>query len=175
MKNRWILRMMVLLTAAFFLNATVSAAADAGSSGDPLVTLSYLNDTYLSTILSKVDSKIAARNTALTTQIDQKIAASGGSTSSGSGGTASTFIVVTLTSGKTLTGGIGCEVMLRVGTATCVASSSPGLVDETAGSTLTGGSALMKDHLYMMTIEHRGVKATAATVKLMVRGSYTVA
>lgn len=175
MKNRWILRTIILLTVAFFLNATVSAAAEAGSSGDPLVTLSYLNDTYLSTILSKVDSKISARNTALTAQIDQKIAASGGTTSSGSGGTASTFTVVTLASGKTLTGGIGCEVMLRVGTATCVASSSPGLIDETAGSTLSGGSALAKNHLYMMTVEKRGVKATAATVKLMVRGSYAIA
>ena len=173
MKNRWFLRMIVLVTAALMLNATVSVAAEVGSSGDPLVTLSYLNDTYLSSILSKVDSKITARNAALTAQIDQKIAASGGGTGS-SGTAASTFSVVTLSSGQTLTGDIGCEAMLRVGTAVCVAASSPGLVDETSGGTLAGGSALVKNHLYMMTIENRGVKATAATVKLLVRGSYTI-
>ena len=80
-----------------------------------------------------------------------------------------------LSSGQTLTGSVGCEVLLRVGTATCVASSAPGLIDETTGSTLAGGSALVQNHLYMMTIENRGVKATAATTKLLVRGTYTIA
>ena len=41
--------------------------------------------------------------------------------------------------------------------------------------TLNNGSALVQNHLYMMTIEGRGVRATAATTKLLVRGSYTVA
>ena len=38
-----------------------------------------------------------------------------------------------------------------------------------------GGGALVQNHLYMMTIEGRGVKATAATTKLLVRGGYTIA
>ena len=33
---------------------------------------------------------------------------------------------------------------------------------------------MVQNHLYMMTIEGRGVKATAATTKLLVRGSYTI-
>ena len=36
------------------------------------------------------------------------------------------------------------------------------------------GGALVQNHLYMMTVEGRGVRATAATTKLLVRGSYTV-
>ena len=64
--------------------------------------------------------------------------------------------------------------MLRVGTASCVASSAPGLIDETDAVTLAGGKALVQNHLYMMTVEGRGVRATAATVKLLVRGGYTV-
>ena len=32
----------------------------------------------------------------------------------------------------------------------------------------------MKNHLYMMTIEGRGVKAGSGTVKVLVRGSYTI-
>ena len=84
------------------------------------------------------------------------------------------FQVVTLSSGQTLTGDIGCEVMLRVGTATCVAPSTPGLIDETTAGTLNHGGSLVQNHLYMMTIEGRGVKATAATTKLLVRGTYTV-
>lgn len=170
MKKRWTrlcLTLLLLLSVG-----TVAMAAEAGSSGDPLVTLSYLNDTFLGTVLSKVDAKIAERNTALSAQIDQKIAAAGGS--GASGGAADTFTVVSIPQGKTLKGDIGCEVMLRVGSASCVSPSSPGLVDETDGSVLENGGALVKNHLYMMTIENRGVKASAATVKVLVRGGYTI-
>ena len=65
--------------------------------------------------------------------------------------------------------------MLRVGSAVCVASSAPGLIDETTAGTLNNGGALVQNHLYMMTIEDRGVRATAETTKLLVRGGYTVA
>ena len=165
-KNRWFLRAVVLVVLSLMLNATVTVAgAVAGGSDDPLVTLSYLNDTFLGEILNKVDEKIAARNS----QIVQQLGGTMGSS------TSSTFTVVTLTSGQVLTGEIGCEVMLRVGAAVCVASSSPGLIDETTAGTLNNGGALAQNHLYMMTIEGRGVKATAATTKLLVRGSYSIA
>ena len=173
MKKRWPLRALSLVLLLLVLNATVSLAADAGSSGDPLVTLSYLNDTYLNSILNRVDSKITSRNTTISQQIDQKIAQSGGT---GSGTTASSsFVLVTLSKGQSLKLELGSEVLLRVGTASCVASSTPGLIDSTAGTTINNGAALTKNHLYMATIEGRSVKATAATVKIMVRGGYTVA
>ena len=161
-KNRWVLRTLVLLAICGVLNATVSFAAEAGTDQDPLVTLSYLNETFLNNVLSRVDEKIADRNAQLSQQ-------------TGGGGTSANFSVVTLTSGQVLTGGVGCEVMLRVGTAVCTASSAPGLIDETTAGTLNNGGALVQNHLYMMTIEGRGVKATAATTKLLVRGSYTIA
>ena len=166
-KNRWVLRMVVLLVICGALNMTVSLAAEVGSSDDPLVTLSYLNDTFLNTIMQKVDQKIAARNS----QIAQQ---TGGQVTSDSG-PVSTFTVVTLSSGQVLKGDIGCEVMLRVGSAVCVSPSSLGLIDETSAGTLNNGGALVQNHLYMMTIENRGVKATAATTKLLVRGTYTIA
>ena len=168
-KNRWVLRMMALLVLCGALNMTVSFAAEAGSSGDPLVTLSYLNDTFLNTVMAKVDQKIAARNNQIAQQLGGQTTSSGGVSTTGA-----TFAVVTLSSGQVLTGEIGCEVMLRVGTASCVSSSSPGLIDETSGGTLESGGALVQNHLYMMTIEGRGVKATAATTKLLVRGGYTI-
>ncbi len=167
-KNRWVLRLVSLLAISCVLSTTVSLAAEAGSTGDPLVTLSYLNETFLGNILSAVDQKIAARNSQIVQQM-------GGSVSTGATSTASTFTVVTLSNGQILTGQIGCEVMLRVGSAVCVSSSAPGLIDETAASTLNNGGGLVQNHLYMMTIENRGVKATAATTKLLVRGSYTIA
>ena len=167
-KNRWALRAVVLVALSVLLNGTVTmAGAAAGGSEDPLVTLSYLNDTFLGDILQRVDEKIAARNSQIVQQL-------GGQGTVGSA-TAATFTVVTLSSGQVLTGDIGCEVMLRVGSASCVAPSTPGMIDTTTAGTLNNGGALVQNHLYMMTIEGRGVQATAATTKLLVRGSYTVA
>ena len=59
-KDRWLLRAIVLLALSAGL-MTTALAAEAGSSGDPLVTLSYLNDTFFSQIMQRVDQKIAER------------------------------------------------------------------------------------------------------------------
>ena len=94
-------------------------------------------------------------------------------TSSGSGTASSVFSVVTVKAGQQLLGSTGCELLLRSGSATCVAASAPGLVDSTEGSTLASGGAVQPNHLYLITADGRGLKATAdATV--MVRGSYTI-
>ena len=164
-------RKIALILTAVLLGLAVclpAAAAGAGTADDPLVTLSYLNETFLAAVQKRIDEAVASRNASLTAYIDGKL---GG----GSAGTASSFAVVTNPAGKTLVGDIGCEVMLRVGTASCVSPSSPGLIDETTAGTLNNGGALVTNHLYMMTIEGRGVKAGSATTKLLVRGSYTVA
>lgn len=154
-KDRWLLRSVALLALSAVLMTGVSLAAEAGSDRDPLVTLSYLNDTFFGEIMGRVDQKIAERT--------------------GQAGDSASFTVVTLSEGQALTGDIGCEVMLRVGSAVCVSPSDPGLIDETAGTTLAGGGALVQNHLYMMTIEGRAVRATAGTTKVLARGSYTVA
>jgi len=166
-KNRWFLRAIVLLLISGMLMMTASVAAEAGSSDDPLVTLSYLKETFMDDILKKVDEKISARNGQIARQLEGEI-------TDGSGEVA-TFTVVTLSQGQVLTGDIGTEVMLRVGSAACVAPSAPGLIDESSASALNNGGALVQNHLYMMTIEGRGVKATAATTKLLVRGAYSIA
>lgn len=149
MKKRWYLRALALMLVSALAMVTFSAAAEAGSVDDPLVTLSYLNDTYLPKILSQVQER--------------------------SSGGASSFTVASMTKGQVLTLGVGCEVMLRVGSAVCTAAGSPGLIDETTGGALENGGALVKNHLYMATIEGRGVKATADTVMVMVRGAYSIA
>ena len=158
MKNRWALRLAALTLVSCLAMSGVSLAVD------PLVTLSYLNDVFLGQIMTKVDQKITARNSQLLQQ------------SGGAGGMSGVeFAVVTLSKGQVLTGDIGCEVMLRVGTASCVSPSNPGLIDETTAASLNNGGALAANHLYMMTIEGRGVKAGSDTTKLLVRGSYTIA
>ena len=162
-KNGRIFRMAALVLVMAALSIT-AFAADPGSENDPLVTLSYLKETFYTSIMKEVDEKIDARNTQIAAQVS----------GTSSAAAADTFTVVTLTDGQILKGDIGCEVMLRVGSAVCVSPSSPGLIDETDASILNSSGALVKNHLYMMTIEDRGVKATAATTKLLVRGGYTI-
>ena len=174
----------LLLASLTILSISVAAAGTAGSSSDPLVTLSYLNEKFLPELMTRVDEKLAARtDTAskeLRAQVDadiKRLEEKYGSQTSNEGastGTADSFVVVTMTNGQVLYGAIGCEVMLRVGTASVVSPSSPGLIDSTGGTTLDNGAGLTKNHLYMMTISDRGVKATAATTKLLVRGTYEV-
>ena len=164
MKNKWALRLAALMLISCLAMTGVSLAVEPGSASDPLVTLSYLNETFMDSIMERVDQKIAARNS-------QLLQHSGGTGSASS----AEFTVVTLSKGQTLTGDIGCEVMLRIGSASCVSPSNPGLIDETTAAALNNGGALAVNHLYMMTIEGRGVKAGAATTKLLVRGTYTIA
>ena len=174
----------LLLASLTILSISVAAAGTAGSSSDPLVTLSYLNEKFLPELMTRVDEKLAARTDTATKELRAQVDADikrleekYGSQTSGEGassGTADSFVVVTMTNGQVLYGAIGCEVMLRVGTASVVSPSSPGLIDSTGGTTLDNGAGLTKNHLYMMTISDRGVKATAATTKLLVRGTYEV-
>ena len=151
---------------------TVAYAANAGGANDPLVTLSYLNNTFARQVQTMVDETVSQRKTELVEALDKLIKGQGGQTvPSGSG---SVFSVVTLTQGQTLVGDVGCEVMLRVGTATCSTTDSVGLIDTTAGTNLGNGGALVTNHLYMVTISTRSVKATSGTVKVLVRGPYTI-
>lgn len=166
MKNRKRIRtiLCVLLAAAGLTAFGALAAGGAGSQSDPLVTLSYLTDTFTGQIMDKVDASIARRNAQLLQEL-------GGSGSAGSG-TASAYTAVTLSAGQTLYGEAGCEVLLRSGAASCGASASPGLVDTTSGGSLEGGAALQTNHLYLMT-DSRSVSA-AGDATLLVRGTFVI-
>lgn len=178
MKRNWGKTAAAVLLVGISLAGFVAVAAETGTQGDPLITLSYLTDTLTPSVLKQVDGKIAANNTTLTgklndqvtafaKQMDQKLNQAGNS------GTSGTYAVVSLASGQTITGGVGTEFMLRVGTAVCSASSAPGLIDMTDGSSLNNGKSMVTNHLYMATIDARGAKATSSA-KLLVRGSYTI-
>ena len=70
--------------------------------------------------------------------------------------------------------GLGAEVMLRVGSATAGAAVNPALVDTTTGENLNHGGALVQNHLYMATMTDHYITAGGSTVKVLVRGSYTL-
>lgn len=181
MKKNWKRVLAAGISAAVVLvGVSAWAAGNAGSSDDPLVTLSYLTQVFAPSLNDKVDEAVKANEEALKEELDaaidgfrEELEENAGETEDELDGPAA-FKVVTLSKGQVLTGEVGCEVMLRIGTATCVSSSKPGLIDTTGAGTLNDGAALVTNHLYMITIETRGVKATSDTVKVLARGNYTV-
>jgi hypothetical protein len=110
---------------------------------------------------------------ALIEAVAAAVIAKQGGASGGGSGTEDTMKKVEVPSGKTVTLAIGSEALLRLGSANCVASGTPGLIDTTAGTELSNGGALIKNHMYLCTVEGRGFKATAAAT-LFIRGKYTI-
>ena len=61
-KNRWFLRAAALLMLSAVFMTTLTVAASVGSSKDPLITLSYLEEVFMDKVLDEVDEKISTRN-----------------------------------------------------------------------------------------------------------------
>lgn len=148
----------VLLSLAGLTAIAFTAVGGAGSQEDPLVTLSYLTETFTGQVMDRVDELIAQRNAQLAGELG--------------GGQGGAYAAVTLSAGQALRGEAGCEVLLRSGEARCAASSAPGLVDTTSGTSLDGGGALQVNHLYLMT-DARSITSSTGAV-LLVRGAYTI-
>lgn len=168
------------LLAITLMLGTGAALASGGTRNDPLVTLSYLEETVIPEILSTLSGETKEYNRELKAdladQIDtyeedmKQLLKEEDSTAAGS----DTYVLVTLTKGQTMALDVGCEMMLRVGSAKVNAATSPALIDISTGGTVNSGTALEKNHLYMATIVDRTLTPTADTVKLLVRGGYTV-
>jgi len=176
MKRRIIVGIVVLATVALISGASLMAFATPGTQTDPFITLSYLTDVFKPQIMAEVgkteqDLKASfdARIAALEEQLDSSQSGSNPTTP----GSADVFSVVTLRNGQSLTCSVGTEIMLRIGTANG-AGSAPALVNYTSGTTLAAGSALTTNNMYLVTIEGNGIKATAETVRVLVRGDYKI-
>lgn len=151
-----------ILAVVLLIGVTAYAASNYGTSGDPLITLSYLKDTLTPSIMDKLQIEIDSAVHDLENAI-------------GSGpDAADSYKVVTLSKGQKIVGSVGCEILLRVGTAAVSAADNPGLIDISSAGTLNNGSALTANHLYMVSIAGNGIQATATTVKILIRGAYTV-
>jgi len=174
MKNKIITGIVVLAVIALISGASIMAYASPGSQTDPFITLSYLMEKFRPQVMEEVSKK----EQELTQKIDERITELEAEFQSSHGGSgapdsADTFTVVTLRRGQSLTCSVGTEIMLRVGTATGF-GTAPALVNSTSGTTLSSGSALVTNNMYLITLEGNGVRATADTVRVLVRGSYKI-
>ncbi len=142
-----------VLALCALVGASVYAVYNYGTEDDPLVTKSYLDEVLTPELMAEFNAQLDAAQA---------------QSSDGS------FTVVTLSKGQTIKCQVGCQLMLRIGSASASGPDLPVLVDTTTGTTLDNGGALVTNHLYMVTIVNNGLTASADTTKVLVSGSYTV-
>ena len=202
-RNKWCAAGIGIVLTAVVFAGVIAIAAEYGGKDDPLVSLSYINSVFASDLQKKIDKSIENKINAFSNEVDNKlgsysdnvdrkiaeftaenvsftadgaviesIAQSVASRVGNQDKTAS-FTLVKLSAGQVLRCSVGTEVLLRLGSAVCVSSGTPGLIDTTDAKNLPGGSALSKNHLYLCTVDGRGVSApSGATV--LVRGGYVI-
>ena len=141
---------------ALALGFSVFAATSYGSEDDPLITKSYLTKILLPQLQEDFQEELDAA----VAEIERD----------GSG----EFTVITLSKGQTVKCGVGCEVMLRIGSAEAVGDSAPAMVNTTTAESIFKGYKLEVNNLYLVTIEGNGFKATSDNTKLLIKGDYKI-
>lgn len=162
-KNKKIIHiaLLTIMTLAV-VGGTVSSAAGAepGTSGDPVVSQSY------------VDAKVADLNnqiSALKQQISQ-----GTSGTSGQPQAAKFQVIGPVAPGKKIITGESTEIVLRSGTATAIGSQYGGVADLITGTDLQTGSNVPVNHLLLVPRDDgRGIAITSEAW-VLIRGSYTI-
>lgn len=163
-----------------------AATAEYGSETDPLITVSYINQIVKPQIEKDIDTALSAKQKEFSALIDAKVGSSGAAYGEdvindiaqraaklvGNSGV-SGWEVIKIPAGKTLTGKVGCQILPRIGSSVCVSPNATGLINLSDSTVLGSGGALKLNNLYMVTIDGRGVKASADTT-VLVKGSYTI-
>jgi len=157
----------VLLMVGVGIGTWAIASSNYGTSSDPLITLSYLNETLMPEILSKFQSEMDKKVAELTAEFETQIKELEDKLSGYSGG--DVFATVNLRSGQSLTCKAGAEIMLRSGTAAALTELS----DLTSGENLLPSLALSKNHMYVVPASGGGISA-GSDATVLVRGTYTV-
>lgn len=162
----WLLPAAALLASGLLLRA---AAGDGGS--ERLVSLSYLNGTYMDSIQAKVDDRLDAS--------DRALRADAGKDSGGEAGVlvaecADVWTEQRLKEGDVLTGYTGLSFLTLAGNVT-VSFSGGAVIDVTAGTAVSSGSALTANHRYLVaedTTARFSVGSPTAAVSF--QGYYTM-
>lgn len=146
---------LIALAVILLAGIGVYAAGNYGTKDDPLITKSYL-DAVVKPELQKQ----------LQTELNDAVNELRG----GSG----EFTVVTLYNGQTVSCGVGTEIVPRLGSVKANGASAPALIDTTTGNSISAGTVLSANHLYMVSIEGNGITAAADNTKVLISGGYTV-
>jgi len=164
MKRKWKIGALAVC-AAVVLTGVFAAAA--GSEGDPLVTLSYLQNIFTPKVQSMVDESVSKDREQIKTSVDATIQEWETKINQAVEDTLkaekveepASFIPLNMAEGTTITLKAGCEFIVRSGAPICSAN----LIDQTAGTTLHAGEEAVVNHLYI-AMENCNLSAPAITV-----------
>ena len=152
---------MVSILFILLIFQVVYALVEPGSEGDPIVTQSYIEQIVLPSIYDKIDAKLAGLSR------DKGNVVEGGQQ-------AEKFVVVEVKEGERLIGTAGCEMILRMGEASIIATEKGGLADTTQGIDLHNGANMPANHMLIVPMDDgRGFKALT-DVLVMVKGDYII-
>lgn len=153
MKNK-IKRVGLILSSLFIILGARVVFSEPGTEGDPLVTISY------------VEKKIDQVREQIKFYVDSKV--------SGETGGGNVLEVVNLSSGQSIIGKSGTEIILRGGSATAIASNLGGLSDLTSGEDIIMNGKISPNHLLLIPRDDgRGAYSTTDTI-FLVRGEYEI-
>ncbi|MBP5166787.1 MAG: hypothetical protein ILP09_05965 [Oscillospiraceae bacterium] len=174
MKKKLIICGLAVLIAAAAIYGAAAAGAEPGGQDDPLVTLSYIKEVFTGEVLDEVnriaDDETEAFYAAFGDRLAQVEEQFGDSAESAQ---RSTYQLVVLSDGQEMVCARGTELMLRIGRAYVSADDIPGLVDTSTADNLNDGGELETNHMYMVTIEGNGIRASG-TVKVIARGEWEI-
>lgn len=157
MKKRYIRFRLGALAAAVCALATV-VLAEPGASDDPLISKSYIENQLMPQIKQYIESRLA------------EVGGGGGAAAV----TADKFNVVNASAGQQIICSAGTELILRMGSASVIATEKGGIADTTDGFDLADGTFMPSNHLLIVPVsDGRGVRATTDII-VMIKGGYTV-
>ena len=165
---------MVRAAAAVLACAALTGAALALSTGDSLISLSYLNDTYIPTVVAQgtkaADEKLIQAYQAASQKLDE--VNQGYGVQQGSGGSYSADLRSRdMVRGDQLKLPTGSVVQLAAGAGTVVHTGA--VIDVTAGQTVASGAALVSGHRYLVGEDTSAVfTVDSGLAKVGVQGSF---
>lgn len=158
----------LLLFAVVVTLAVTVLASSYDSSKDPLISLSYLTDTFRPSLEREFTDKIEA--------LEKKIDSMASSVpASGSSQETTGYEVVFLHAGDCLYAASACDIMLRSGSAVCIApDATQGIADYTDAAELLNGENLIINHMCLIPrADGRGIRAVT-DIYILVQGAYTI-
>ena len=136
------------------LTLAVPVIANPGSADDPLITQSYIT----SVVMPELEDYVK-------TEVKKQV-------SGGVSITAERFEVISLSAGEKIICENGTELILRMGSATIIATQKGGLADTTVGVDLANGTQMPSNHLLIVPVaDGRGIMAQN-DVLVMVKGGF---
>ncbi len=181
-------RLTAILAISFLFCGLVMARGTAGTSSDPLVTLSYLNEKFDAAVAQKASARWKAKADQIAKKLGESKAsltkgiAGGGSVEEAAarylaavGGSSRQFTPVTLKKGQVITGNLGTALILRAGSGKIAGAGGKVAVNVSAGKDIASGATVpANQYILLVANDGTGFSVTSAQATVAVKGTYKV-